>query len=228
MSANQSASVPTVLFLGAGQHAKLIVHILQQAGTDFEVIGLLDDREALHGEAIDGRRVLGPLAALSEHASSATHFVIGIGNVGNPETMRLRSQLFDDAMTCGLVPISAIHPRCHIDPTVEVGEGSVVHLGACINAFTTVGKNCVIYTNCSIDHDSVLADNVYVSPGVSSGGNLTIHRDAFVGVGASIVQGITIGEGALVGAGAAVTKDVPAHATVVGVPARVQKTNNLA
>jgi len=37
------------------------------------------------------------------------------------------------------------------------------------------------------------------------------------------LPGITIGEYALVGAGAVVTKDVPAHSTVVGNPARRRK-----
>jgi len=48
-----------------------------------------------------------------------------------------------------------------------------------------------------------------------------VKRGASVGTSATIISGVTIGEGALVGAGAVVTKDVPDHAIVAGVPARV-------
>ena len=51
--------------------------------------------------------------------------------------------------------------------------------------------------------------------------DITIKRNASVGANATLLPGITIGEHAMVGAGAVVTKDVPAHAVVVGNPAQV-------
>ena len=52
----------------------------------------------------------------------------------------------------------------------------------------------------------------------------TLCRGASIGAGAVILPGVTVGAGAMVGAGAVVTKDVPAHAVVVGNPARVTRT----
>ena len=53
-----------------------------------------------------------------------------------------------------------------------------------------------------------------------------VERRASIGSNATIRAGITIGEGALVGAGAVVLHDVPAHAVVAGVPARVIRMLN--
>ncbi|MGH2767429.1 MAG: acyltransferase, partial [Actinomycetota bacterium] len=47
-----------------------------------------------------------------------------------------------------------------------------------------------------------------------------VRRGATLGAGAVVVCGVTIGRYALVGAGAVVTKDVPAHAVMLGNPAR--------
>lgn len=48
-----------------------------------------------------------------------------------------------------------------------------------------------------------------------------VRQGASIGANATILPGLTIGAGAMVGAGAVVTRSVPAHAVVVGNPARI-------
>jgi phosphonate metabolism protein (transferase hexapeptide repeat family) len=50
---------------------------------------------------------------------------------------------------------------------------------------------------------------------------VVLGHDVWIGHGAVVLPGVTIGIGAAVGAGAVVTKDVPAFAVAVGVPAKV-------
>lgn len=49
---------------------------------------------------------------------------------------------------------------------------------------------------------------------------VVVHRGATIGAGARIAPGVEIGQYALVGIGAVVLRDVPAHALVLGNPAR--------
>lgn len=58
--------------------------------------------------------------------------------------------------------------------------------------------------------------------------DIIIGADCWIGTRAILTAGITIGDGAVIGAGSVVTRDVPAGAIAVGVPAKVVKMRGAA
>lgn len=103
--------------------------------------------------------------------------------------------------------------------------GIEIHPGATIGRgfFIDHGMGVVIGETAEV------GDWVTIYQGVTLGGtgkqrgkrHPTVRDEAIIGVGAIVLGAITIGEGARVGGGAVVVKDVPPHATAVGVPARI-------
>ena len=110
-----------------------------------------------------------------------------------------------------------------------VGEPSVGE-GTWIGAFTmidasgglTIGSGCDISSGAQIYTHSTARrcvsgrryDEIEREP-------VVIGDRVFIGAGAVVNMGVTIGDEAVIGAGAVVTRDVPARAVVVGVPARI-------
>ena len=102
--------------------------------------------------------------------------------------------------------------------------GIEIHPGARVGrgVFIDHGMGVVIGETASV------GDNVTMYQGVTLGGtgkqrgkrHPTIEEDAVIGVGASVLGAVTVGAGARVGAGSVVLKDIPAHTTAVGIPAR--------
>ena len=74
---------------------------------------------------------------------------------------------------------------------------------------------------------AVIGTGCHIGQGVTIGGRKGIEtvpvlgKNVVVGCGATILGPITVGDGAMIGAGAVVIHDVPAGATVAGVPARI-------
>jgi serine O-acetyltransferase len=95
----------------------------------------------------------------------------------------------------------------------EIGKGFFIgHFGGIVvNERVTIGKNCNLSAGVIIGQ---------VNRGRNKG-NPTIGDNVFIGPGAKIIGAISIGDNVAVGANCVVTKDVPANAVVVGVPAKV-------
>lgn len=103
--------------------------------------------------------------------------------------------------------------------------GIEIHPGATIGRrfFIDHGMGVVIGETAEI------GDNVTMYHGVTLGGvslekvkrHPTIEDNVVIGSGAKVLGPFTVGKGSKIGSNSVVVKEVPAHATVVGIPGRV-------
>lgn len=103
-----------------------------------------------------------------------------------------------------------------IENDVVLGDRVTVKSGVQLWDGTHVEDDVFIGPNTSFSNDKRPRSKHYQTP-------LRTHigKGASIGAGAVILPGLTIGQHALIGAGAVVTRSVPAHAIVVGNPARI-------
>ncbi len=121
----------------------------------------------------------------------------------------------------GLPFATVLHPTARIPASSEVGEGTIASVGAIVGAHTRLGRHVVLNRGALIGHHTTIGDHVSVMPGANIAGNCRIGDGVFVGMGALVLDNLTIGPDAVVAAGAVVTRDVPAGAQVMGIPAKV-------
>lgn len=106
-----------------------------------------------------------------------------------------------------------IHPGAQIGKGLFIDHGN----GVIIGETTIIGDNCTLYQ------------------GVTLGGtgkehgkrHPTLGNNVMVSAGAKVLGSFTIGDNSKIGAGSVVLEEVPANSTVVGVPGRVVKRNNM-
>ena len=100
-----------------------------------------------------------------------------------------------------------IHPNATIGKGIFIDHGS----GVVIGETAEIGDGCTIYQGVTLGGTSLSHGKRHP----------TLGRNVVVGVNSSVLGAIVLGDNAKVGGGSVVVKDVPANATVVGVPARV-------
>jgi acetyltransferase EpsM len=210
-----------LVIVGAGGHGRELrgyVHDIIRDGWDGELLGHLDDAPASQG---GGMWVLG---ALSAFVTSPPEFFDGlryVTAVGN-NAMRRDVVARLEALYGGrFEPWTLVHSRSQVGDTVEIGDGTCLAPGSIVTAHARIGRHCILNIKASVSHDCTICDFVNINPGATICGNVSVGSGAYIGAGATIKDTVSIGAWSVIGAGAVVIDDIPAHATAVGVPARI-------
>ncbi|HEY2586707.1 MAG TPA: acetyltransferase [Tepidisphaeraceae bacterium] len=207
-----------IVIIGAGGHGKVVLDILRAAGEE-EPVGFVDSSPSRAGGRIGGLPIFGPANVLPKLRQQGVRgAIVAIGDC------RARVQYAAVLREQGFELVNAIHPTSSVSPTAVLGWNVVIAAQAAVCTDARIEDSVILNTACVVDHESEIGAGVHVCPGAHLAGRVRVGAGAWIGIGANVIQCLSIGEHAMVGAGAVVIRDVPAHSTVVGVPARVIKS----
>jgi UDP-2-acetamido-3-amino-2,3-dideoxy-glucuronate N-acetyltransferase len=126
---------------------------------------------------------------------------------------------------------------CHVMGGAKIGRDCSFGQNVVVHSTTIVGDGVKVQNNVSLYDAVVLEDDVFCGPSMVFTNVINprshtprkheymttlVKRGASIGANATVVCGNTIGEHAFVGAASLVTRDVPSHALMFGVPARLR------
>jgi UDP-2-acetamido-3-amino-2,3-dideoxy-glucuronate N-acetyltransferase len=194
-------------------------HVVVHAGT---VIGA--------NCTIEDHAVLGKRPRLAPRSSAAGE-VVGL-RLGASVTVCAGAVVFAGAT---IADGAIVGDQAYVRERSTIGPASLVGRGSVIDNDVHVGARVRIQTSVYLTAFSVVEDDVFMGPGVTTTNDNTmsrhrpeeplrgalLRRACRVGGAAVLTPGVEVGEEAFVAAGSVVTRDVPARAVVMGVPARV-------
>jgi sugar O-acyltransferase (sialic acid O-acetyltransferase NeuD family) len=206
------------LVVGAGGFGREALswaqHVHQK---EWEIAGFLDsDPGALEAKA-------SPYPVLGDPDTwTPTEDEVFVSGFGDPET---RLRVCNQLKSRGAIFVTVIHPSVIRGLNVEIGEGCVICPNVVLTANVKLGSFVLVNVGAIIGHDAEIGEGTTISCHCDIMGHVTIGRGCFLGSHASILPSKKVGDAAIVGAGSAVVRNVPAHTTVMGVPAQMLRSH---
>ena len=184
-------------------------------GSEWDLIGFLDDEPALLGTEVAGRPVLGAITDVVRFLEAFLLVCAGRGQARRAIVRRLDELGVGADRYATVVAPDVVVPR-----SCQVGRGSILLSGTVLTADVSVGRHVVTMPGVVLTHDDQINDFATLCARVTLGGNVLIGEGAYLGMGAMVRERVDVGEGSTLGMGAVLLRDLPAGETWVGVPAQ--------
>lgn len=204
-----------IALIGSGDLAHQIAHQFVSVG-QADILGYYDDFTP-KGTIINNYPIIGQLDDIVKHYNEGKfdELVVAVGYT----RLQYRKDVFERFEH--KIPFATfIHPRCHIDKTAVIGEGTIMLADCIVGQNAVVGNNINFYERVTIEHDVVIESHSCFAFHVAVGGFSTVGQMCNIGIGTVISDRVSICSKVRTGAGAVVVKDITESGTYVGVPVR--------
>lgn len=195
-----------IILIGAGGFGREVSAWISFLQLPLRVAGFLDDAKT-------GADILGPVSSHSPRKDAL--YLACLGDGATRRKVRLALEARGARFTSLIDPLAR-------SATPLTGSVNSIFLGQMgISNNVTVGDDLLLHAFAAIGHDVHLGHGVTIGSHGFVGGAAALKDCCTVHPGAKVLPLVTVGEHAVIGAGSVVIRNVEAHTTVFGAPAKV-------
>ena len=208
--------VERIFILGAGGFGREIRSWLRNSSLSDQAdrfVGFLDDDRGALSRIASDDTVVGAIRDFRPETGDGL-----IMAIGDPA---VRHRIVSNLLIYKPNWLSVIHNTATIGDRCKIHDGSLICPGVVVGCDVTIREHTHINLLSTIGHDATLGSFCTLSCHVDITGDCHVSSGVFLGSHSCVTPKCRIGEQAVVGAGAVVIRDVPAHTTVFGNPAKL-------
>jgi sugar O-acyltransferase (sialic acid O-acetyltransferase NeuD family) len=176
----------SVIILGGGGHASVLIEILRLIDSD--IIGIVDPFLE-KGIKVKDITVIGSDDAVLDYPNSGVVLVNALGPLPKKST---REDLSTKFINLGYQFLTLIHPRAYVSPSARIEDGAQIMAGALVQAKSYIGRLSVINSGAIIEHDCCIGDHAHIAPGAILCGGVQAGSGVFVGGGAIVLENLRL------------------------------------
>ena len=200
---------------GFGREIACLLRLINEKDGQWNLIGFLDDNEALWGTKNEYGNVLGGSEWLNKYekelacaiavgSPNAVHAIVG--KINNPKVS------FPNLYA----PTVAFLDK----DSLKIGKGNIICTNCSISCNVTIGDFNLLNSYITVGHDAVIGNDNVVMPSCNISGGVQMGNGNFLGVQSVILQYIKIGNETRIGANSVIMRKTKDGFLYIGNPAK--------